>query len=642
MNEVGYNLLMAKIRDLSAQTSFLFTGDDFSVEQDDSVQSSYKGTPEQILKSVFGYDSFRPLQRTVIQNVLDGRDTLAVMPTGGGKSLCYQIPALLSEGLTVVISPLIALMQDQVTQLESFGIAAAFINSSLEWNEYTAVCDRIRRGQIKLLYVSPEGLATERIRDLLHSRNVKLSCITIDEAHCISEWGHDFRPDYMEIASVREEFKGATCLALTATATKQVQNDIVRNLRMENPSVLVTSFNRPNIFLDVRRKNNPPLQVIDFIRSHKGQTGIVYCFSRRQVDELHAVLCESGIKALKYHAGLSDEERSRNQAAFISDRADVIVATVAFGMGINKPDVRYVIHYDMPKSVEQYYQEIGRAGRDGSPAEALLLYSPADIRKIRWFFNENADGTKSEKLLQGMIKYAESHTCRRRQLLSYFGEFNTEATTDQCCDICSSGGGEEKDMTVCAQKFLSCVLRTGERFGTHYVIDVLMGSKASRIIENGHNEISTWGIGRTLDRQKWLELCDCLIEYGLIAKTEEHSVLYVTDAGKQALRSRTEIRLPVSFDENSPKKSTAVLRKAPKQIPDDDKEGKRIEAELRQWRRMAADELNVPPYVIFGDKTLLDIATKKPKSQQELKECYGIGDSKAEKFGYFIIRITKN
>ena len=236
MNEVGYNLLMAKIRDLSAQTSFLFTGDDFSVEQDDSVQFGYKGTPEQILKSVFSYDSFRPLQRTVIQNVLDGRDTLAVMPTGGGKSLCYQIPALLSEGLTVVISPLIALMQDQVTQLESFGIAAAFINSSLEWNEYTAVCDRIRRGQIKLLYVSPEGLATERIRDLLHSRNVKLSCITIDEAHCISEWGHDFRPDYMEIASVREEFKGATCLALTATATKQVQNDIVRNLRMENPA----------------------------------------------------------------------------------------------------------------------------------------------------------------------------------------------------------------------------------------------------------------------------------------------------------------------------------------------------------------------------------------------------------------------
>ncbi|MBQ1591294.1 MAG: ATP-dependent DNA helicase RecQ, partial [Treponema sp.] len=427
---------MSQIRNISSQASlFCSTGadDDFFVEdccQETPSLSSGKApacgneykTPEQVLKSIFGYDSFRPLQKEVIANVLDGRDTLAVMPTGGGKSLCYQIPAMLLPGLTVVVSPLIALMQDQVSQLEAWGIPAVFLNSSLEWSEYLQKMNLIRQGKIKLLYVSPEGLSTSRIQDILHSENVQLSCLTIDEAHCVSEWGHDFRPDYMEIACIREQFPSAVCLALTATATKQVQGDIISHLRLENPAVLVASFNRPNLFLEVRKKNNPFEQVQGFLLEHKGESGIIYCFSRRQVDELTEKLEQKKISVLNYHAGLSDEERSQHQKLFIQDKVDVMVATLAFGMGINKPNVRFVLHYDMPKSIEQYYQEIGRAGRDGLPATALLLYSYGDLHKLRYFFEDSADPQKAEKLLQGMVSYAEAKTCRRQQLLSYFGE----------------------------------------------------------------------------------------------------------------------------------------------------------------------------------------------------------------------------
>ncbi|HAM77888.1 MAG TPA: ATP-dependent DNA helicase RecQ, partial [Treponema sp.] len=323
--------------------------------------------PERVLKEVFGYEEFRPLQREVIQNVLDGRDTLAVMPTGGGKSLCYQIPALIMEGLTIVVSPLIALMQDQVAQLEAAGVPAVFINSSLDIDAYRESCALIRSGEIRLLYVSPEGLSRERMQELLHSSRLPLRCITIDEAHCISEWGHDFRPDYMEIAAFRNEFKDAVCLALTATATKQVQADIVRNLKLKKPAVLVSSFNRSNIFLNVQPRTDGLGQIVEFLQEHKEQSGIIYCLSRKEVDSITQELQERGFSAMSYHAGLSDEERADHQNKFIKSQVDVIVATVAFGMGINKPDVRFVIHYALPKSIEEYYQEIGRAGRDGLP-----------------------------------------------------------------------------------------------------------------------------------------------------------------------------------------------------------------------------------------------------------------------------------
>ena len=455
-------------------------------------------SPEQILKSVFGYKEFRQGQREIIQNILDGRDTLAVMPTGGGKSLCYQIPALIFEGITVVVSPLISLMQDQVGALLENGVDAAFLNSTLNLDEYKKTVRDIKSGRAKLLYLSPEALATERVKSILSEADVPVSCVTIDEAHCISEWGHDFRPDYMEIAAFRKRFKDAVCLALTATATKQVQ---------ANPAILVASFNRSNIFLNVQQRTDGLAQVLEFLSDHKDESGIIYCLSRKEVDSITQELQERGISAMAYHAGLSDEERADHQNKFIKSQVDVIVATVAFGMGINKPDVRFVIHYALPKSIEEYYQEIGRAGRDGLPSEALLLYSAGDIHRIRFFFKDKSDDEsfKAEKILQAMIDYAQCRTCRRKFLLNYFGEEYTpsanssqdqdargeKALQDQngaargadslqgqnaapCCDICESGGLPLKDVTVPAQKFLSCVYRVDQRFGAAHIIDILL------------------------------------------------------------------------------------------------------------------------------------------------------------------------
>ena len=636
MDEVQYNWLMGSIRDYSSQQSLLFC---------DSTQPDMSGSePERVLKEVFGYEKFRPLQREVIQNVLDGRDTLAVMPTGGGKSLCYQIPALIMEGLTIVVSPLIALMQDQVAQLEAAGVPAVFINSSLDIDAYRESCALIRSGEIRLLYVSPEGLSRERMQELLHSSRLPLRCITIDEAHCISEWGHDFRPDYMEIAAVREQFPRAVCLALTATATEKVRRDIMSQLHMEHPAVLVASFNRPNIFLEVRRKQQPFAQLLGFLAEHKGQRGIIYCLSRRQVDELALRLQKEGFSATSYHAGLSDEARLSHQQDFISDRMDIIVATVAFGMGINKPDVRFVVHYDMPKSVEQYYQEIGRAGRDGLASHALLLYGVGDLHKIRYFFAEKDEPAQAEQLLQGMIRYAESRSCRRRQLLSYFGEAYDETGSgaipaECCCDVCSRGPLQDSDVTVAAQKFMSCILRTEERFGASYTIDVLLGSRNKRILENGHTRLSTYGIGRELTRQQWFELCSQLEEGGYIAKSGEYAVLSVTQEGRSALRMRQAILLPVEFS-TAPR--IAFPKKTAAAPAEGDAAGSRIEEALRVWRRKTADELNVPPYVVFGDKTLVDIARRQPQDSAELMDCYGIGSAKAEKFGRAILRIVED
>ena len=553
MEEKRYNLLMGAVRTLSAQMAFYIRANQvFYLE--DSINMDRQ--PEQVLKKVFGYDSFRPMQREVIQNVLDGRDTLAIMPTGGGKSLCYQIPALIFGGMTLVISPLIALMQDQVSQMEAYGVPAAVINSSLDWNSYIETTKSIRQGKVKLLYLSPEGLSTNRIQDLLHSEGVRIDCITIDEAHCVSEWGHDFRPDYMEIAAIREQFPGAVCLALTATATSHVRQDIITQLHLQKPQVLVSSFNRPNLRLEVRRKTNAFAQTRDFILERPEQSGIIYCFSRKQVDELTQALIDSGIRAINYHAGLSDEKRAQNQNAFIQDRVNIIVATLAFGMGINKPDVRFVIHYNLPKSIEQYYQEIGRAGRDGLPGEALLLYTGADAHKIRYFFNGKENPENSERLLQAMISYCESTTCRRHFLMSYFGEaYNPLAPgaveASCCCDLCSNPTGSIK-------------------------------TSASR--------------GK---------------KTGIYEKQKSH-------ATKTSARQNKKV-MPT----------------------DDDEEGQRIAQELRLWRRKTADEMNVPPYVIFGDKTLFDIALKKPHSSRELLNCNGIGENKARSFGDSILRIVR-
>ena len=639
-------------------------------------------SPEQILKSVFGYDKFRPGQREIIQNILEGRDTLAVMPTGGGKSLCYQIPALIFDGITVVVSPLISLMQDQVGALLENGVSAAFLNSTLNLEEYKKTVRAIKDGKAKLLYLSPEALATERVQNILSEADIPVSCVTIDEAHCISEWGHDFRPDYMEIAAFRKRFKDAVCLALTATATKQVQADIVRNLKLKKPAVLVSSFNRANIFLNVQPRTDGLGQIVEFLQERKDQSGIIYCLSRKEVDSITQELQAHGVSAMAYHAGLSDAERADHQNKFIKSQVDVIVATVAFGMGINKPDVRFVIHYALPKSIEEYYQEIGRAGRDGLASEALLLYSAGDIHRIRFFFKDKSDDEsfKAEKLLQAMIDYAQCRTCRRKFLLNYFGEEYTPPTDgrdpngsqdqnardkkalqgqdaaarggnslqDQnaapCCDICESGGLPLKDVTVPAQKFLSCVYRVDQRFGAAHIIDILLGSRNEKIKKFNHNFLSTWGIGTELSKQAWFELCDAMQNAGLIERVGEWNIVKVTSLGRELLQNRDKIELPVRIDFGAqkkaelalPKKKAVLHKKAELQ---DDAATQALFDRLKAWRKKFAEEENVPPYFIFNDKTLIEIANQKPSNARGLLSISGIGELKAQKFGGDIIRI---
>ena len=513
--------------------------------------------PELVLSSVFGYKNFRPLQEAVINSVLAKKDTLVIMPTGGGKSLCYQIPALILKGITIVVSPLISLMSNQVASLEKHGIHSVFLNSSLEWKEYLKAVDEIKKGFVKIIYVSPEGLATSRIRDLLNEGNLEVSCITIDEAHCVSEWGHDFRPDYMEIFSVRKLFPKATMIALTATATEQVKKDIIKNLGLKKPEIFTTSFDRKNIFLEVQPKKSGESQVIDFLKNHKDESGIIYCTSRRQVDELFVSLKKKGYSVLNYHAGLPDEVRGEHQQLFIEDKVKIIVATVAFGMGIDKPNVRFVINFDLPKSIEEYYQEIGRAGRDGQPAWALLLYTYADVHKIRYFFTDMADPTKAEMKLKSMVNFASGNTCRRKALLNYFGEKYEAGTGESdgswCCDICSNLREAKPltDMTIPIQKFLCCILRTKSRFGAAYVIDVLLGSHNKRILENGHNMISTFSIGHELTKDDWHDLVDLLLEKEYIQRVGEYNVLELTDKGRDLLVTREKVLLPFVIHEKS-------------------------------------------------------------------------------------------
>ena len=618
-----------------------------------------------VLKTTFGYDEFRPMQQEVIASVLSGRDTLAVMPTGGGKSLCYQIPALLFGGITLVVSPLISLMQDQVAFLVENGVSAVFLNSSLEWGDYLDAVQRIKSGSAKLVYLSPEALAAERTQSILHDASVPVSCITIDEAHCISEWGHDFRPDYLEISNIRAQFKDAVFLALTATATAQVQEDITANLRMKTPEVFVAGFNRANIFLEVRPKRNALREVIACLEQHSGESGIIYCFSRKQVDKLTEQLTTSGYSALNYHAGLSDEERRSHQQQFIRDKVRIMVATVAFGMGIDKPNVRFVIHYDLPKSLEEYYQEIGRAGRDGLASHALLLYSAGDSRKIRSFFEEAADSANSERLLQAMLKFASARTCRRHFLLSYFGERFVPAELDgqiaafPCCDVCSAPPSPLTDVTIPAQKFMSCIYRTQSRFGLSYIVDVLLGSKQKRIIENGHDKVSTWGIGRELSKEDWFALSDALIYAGLVEKTGDYNVLIITENGKRTLASRAKVELPVELIGQSgvnqaeskktgidSKKNDAAHKKSEYKrgefLRNLSAEDAGLYEAIKDWRRHAAGEENVPPYVIFGDRTIEDLIFKKPRTVRELLNVFGIGEIKAEKFGSALLRLVEN
>ena len=588
-------------------------------------------TPSSILKNTFGYDTFRPLQREVIENVLAGRDTLAVMPTGGGKSLCYQIPALLLDGLTVVVSPLISLMKDQVEQLRAFGVSALFLNSSLGPQEYQENMEYVKRGEVKLLYVAPETLLSPRILLLLAS--VRVDLLTIDEAHCISEWGHDFRPEYRQLVEVRKRFPEAVCLALTATATSRVRQDIRGTLKFSTTNEFIASFNRENLYIEVLRKQDSFAQTIQMLERYKDQSGIIYCFSRRQVDELAVYLSSKGYSVRPYHAGLEDSERRKNQEAFIRDDAQIIVATIAFGMGINKPNVRFVIHFDLPKSIEGYYQEIGRAGRDGLPAHCLLLYSYSDVAKLNYFIDQKSGNEKRVAMqhLDAIVRFAEDEiTCRRTPLLNYFGE-SVEADTCSNCDNCTSTPIPLTDITIFAQKFLSCVKRADEKFGAGHIADILLGSENEKVLRWEHNRLSTYGIGTELTKKQWMHIARQLLTMGYLRQEGEYHTLSLTAKALEALRKREKVM--------------GVLQEAVERIRKAGKKKSELEynnalfALLRQRRKELADESGVPPYVIFSDRTLIEMAAYYPRSMETLLNISGVGQVKSRQYGETFLEV---
>lgn len=583
-------------------------------------------TLEKALKHYFGYDSFRPGQKQIIQQALENRDLLIVMPTGGGKSLCFQLPALLKPGLTVVVSPLIALMQDQVDALRDNGIGATFLNSSLNIHQVRHREQAILNNKVKLLYVAPERLLSERFLPFIDlvKHQIGISGFAIDEAHCVSEWGHDFRPEYRQLRILHQRYPDIPIMALTATATDRVRQDIIEQLTLRQPSVHVASFNRQNLYYEVRPKQkNSYTELLLLMRQTKGAS-IVYCLSRRAVDELAFKLQKDGIKALPYHAGLTDEERSENQTRFIRDDVQVMVATIAFGMGINKPDVRLVIHYDIPRNLEGYYQEAGRAGRDGEPAQCILFFSFGDMKKIEWVIEQKTDPQEQKiafQQLRRVIDYAEGTDCRRTIQLSYFGEF-FPGNCDNC-DNCRQPKPVE-DWTIEAMKFLSCVARCQERYGMIYIIDVLRGSRAQKILQNKHHEVSTYGIGKDKTVEEWKILARSLLHQGLVDQTTDgYSVLKLNALSWEVMRRQRSVQIVVPAKKPAPEEEVN-LKKAGMQLLYD---------RLRQLRKKIADEQSVPPYVIFHDSTLKLMAQVQPQTLVEFGQLSGVGSRKLQQYG---------
>jgi ATP-dependent DNA helicase RecQ len=582
------------------------------------------------LKHNFGFSEFRPLQEAIVTDVLAGRDVFALLPTGGGKSLCYQLPALLSDGLTVVISPLIALMKDQVDGLTTAGIPATFLNSSIRPDDVRERMDGLDAGAYRLLYVAPERLTIPGFTDDLERWNV--ARFAVDEAHCISEWGHDFRPEYRRIAELRRRFPALPFIALTATATDRVRDDILERLALRDPKVYVASFNRPNLTYCVTPKNKAAESLVAWIAARPDEAGIVYAQSRASAESLAERLTKAGIAALPYHAGLDARVRSRHQEKFIRDDVRVICATVAFGMGIDKSNVRFVVHYDIPKNIEGYYQETGRAGRDGLPAECLLYFSHADVNKYERFIGEKsgAEATVAREQLQKMTRYAYANTCRRRELLSYFGE---TTPSDDCggCDNCLDPR-PTVDATVPAQKFLSCVIRLresrGGEFGVTHIIDVLLGGYNEKIERWSHQNLSTYGIGTELDRRGWRHLAEELLRLDLIVQDlDRYNVVSLTDAGRRALVERTSIAI------RQPSVPPGKARKARATEAPDAAYDTSLYAVLRSLRKELADERDVPAYVIFSDAVLRSMAREVPRTPAQMLAISGVGDKKLADFG---------
>ncbi len=580
----------------------------------------------QHLKTYFGYDEFRPLQEEIILNVLEKKNTLVLMPTGGGKSLCFQLPALMLPGITVVISPLIALMKDQVDTLRANGINAAYLNSSLDAAEIEDIQAEARSGALKILYIAPERLA--RVEFQFFLRSLKVSLLAVDEAHCISEWGHDFRPEYRNLKTLRQTFPHVPCIALTATATMRVRTDILSQLNMQDSPVFLSSHNRPNLNYIVKPKLQSFGQLVELLKEHKGESVIIYCFSRKDTESITDDLKHAGFRAAPYHAGLSGDVRSKTQEQFIRDQVSIIVATIAFGMGIDKPDVRLVVHMDLPKTVEGYYQETGRAGRDSLPSQCVLFYSYGDKRKQDFFINQiedDAERALAEKKLAEVIAYGELRSCRRKFLLEYFGE---PVDWENCgaCDNCMQAPAEIHDATEIAQKILSAVLRTDERFGLAYICDVLRGSKQKRILENHHENLSVYGVAKNTPLEQLREYVDILLQKNYLVKQPgEYPTIGVSNIGKAALRDRSPILLPKprSFSESVLKK---IVDDAVAYEPE-------LFEQLRQLRRSIAEEQNVPPFVIFGDKTLQEMAFVLPQSLPSLGKIFGVGERKLKQFG---------
>ncbi len=597
------------------------------------------------LKQRFGFDSFRPGQQEAVSDILAGRDVLAIMPTGGGKSLCFQLPALLRPGVCIVISPLIALMQDQVRLLEDNGIEATFINSSLERAEMSRRLARLERGEIKLLYVAPERLLQpEFLGEFLPRLHATqgISSLVVDEAHCVSDWGHDFRPEYRQLHRLRAQFPQLPVAAFTATATERVRQDIVRQLALREPRIHLSSFNRPNLYYAVRPKTRATYsELLEHARRDTG-SGIVYCLSRKRVDEIASQLQGDGIHALPYHAGLEAKTRRDNQDAFIRDDAQVIVATIAFGMGINKPDVRWVMHYDLPKTLEGYYQESGRAGRDGRPARCILCFGAGDIRTAELIIENKVDPVTLEPLvdeqrmarqqLRQVLNYAESAECRRAVQLRYFGE--EFAGPCNACDNCLEPRAM-LDRTTEARQFLSCIARLAqrhERYGAAYVIEILRGAENQRVITRDHSSLSVYGIGKQLGVAEWRDIARALLHQGLMTQSQDgYAVVSLNDASWQVLRGEKVVRVGESV-------KPAKGRKGAKPVA---QSGHPLFEALRTLRKRLADEAGMPPYIVFNDASLWDMAQRQPTTLEEFSTIVGVGQAKLARYGAQFVEVIR-
>ncbi|WP_229623133.1 ATP-dependent DNA helicase RecQ [Vibrio parahaemolyticus] len=587
-------------------------------------QSDLPVTPQRVLEEVFGYQTFRDGQQEVIESAVEGKDSLVIMPTGGGKSLCYQIPALVRSGITLVISPLISLMKDQVDQLKANGVAAECVNSTMRREELLSVYNRMHSGQLKLVYVSPERVL---MRDFIERlENLPLAMIAVDEAHCISQWGHDFRPEYAALGQLKQHFSHVPFMALTATADDATRRDILERLRLHEPHVHLGSFDRPNIRYNLVEKHKPISQIIRYLDTQKGNCGIIYCGSRKKVEMVTEKLCNNHIRAAGYHAGMDADERAYVQEAFQRDDIQIVVATVAFGMGINKPNVRFVVHFDIPRNIESYYQETGRAGRDGLPAEAMMLYDPADISWLRRMLDEKDDGPQKQvesHKLNAMSAFAEAQTCRRQVLLNYFGEYREKPCGN--CDICLDPP-KHFDATEEARKALSCVYRVNQSFGMTYVVEVLRGMQNIRVREHGHDKISTYGIGRDHSHDYWVSIFRQLIHKGLLFQNiTRNSTLQLTEEARPLLRGDVSLELAV------PRLDTAARAAKSDKLTSKNYD-KKLFAKLRKLRKSIADEDGLPPYVVFSDATLIDMAEILPTSYGEMLAVSGVGQRKLEKY----------